>query len=164
MLKKVANNLSISQTTIDAEERHQSKVINAMRFPLIILVVLFHLNPPELIVNSPFTSYNIIASFFSANGIARLAVPTFFLISGYFYFYHLKGWSKFVYINKLRKRLHTLLIPFYMKNVLISLSTSTYNNVRASSALPYHIIYGSQGHQFKIYSFDINHVENKRER
>lgn len=116
MLKIVANNLSISQTTIDAEERHQSKVINAMRFPLITLVVLFHLHTPESIVESPYTSYNIVASFFSANGIARLAVPTFFLISGYFYFYHLKGWSKFVYIDKLRKRLHTLLIPYLLWN------------------------------------------------
>lgn len=114
MLNIVGNNVSMSQTTIDAEERHQSKVINAMRFPLITLVVLFHLHTPESIVESPYTSYNIVASFFSANGIARLAVPTFFLISGYFY--HLKDWSKLVYIDKLRKRLHNLLIPYLLWN------------------------------------------------
>ena len=45
-----------------------------------------------------------------------------------------------------------------MKIVLISLSTPTYNNVRAASALPYHLIDGCREHQFKIYSYDINHV------
>lgn len=45
-----------------------------------------------------------------------------------------------------------------MKIAFISLSTPTYNNVRAASALPYHLILGSQGHQFRIYSFDINHI------
>ena len=46
-----------------------------------------------------------------------------------------------------------------MKIALISLSTPTFNNVRAASALPYHLIDGSKEHQFKIYSFDVNHVE-----
>ena len=45
-----------------------------------------------------------------------------------------------------------------MKIAFISLSTPTYNNLRAASALPYHLILGSQGNQFKIYSFDINHI------
>ena len=45
-----------------------------------------------------------------------------------------------------------------MKIAFISLSTPTYNNVRAASALPYHLIDVCRGHQFKIYSFDINHV------
>ena len=47
-----------------------------------------------------------------------------------------------------------------MKIALISLSTPTYNNVRAASALPYHLILGSKGHQFKIYSFNINQIDD----
>lgn len=50
-----------------------------------------------------------------------------------------------------------------MKIALISLSTPTYNNIRAASALPYHLMYGVQELQFKIYSFDINHI-NREER
>lgn len=46
-----------------------------------------------------------------------------------------------------------------MKIALISLSTLTFNNLRAASALPYHLIDGCKDHHFKIYSFDINHVE-----
>lgn len=101
-----------------SSENHQSKVVNAMRFPLITLVVLFHLYPPEEEITSSFTSYNIISTFFSAHGIARLAVPTFFLISGYFFYYHLKEWNKSVYIIKLRKRINTLFIPYILWNGL----------------------------------------------
>ena len=97
-------------------DNHQSQVINTMRFPLITLVVLFHLYPPEEVITSQYTSYNIISTFFSANGIARLAVPTFFLISGYFFYYHLNKWDNSVYTSKIRKRIKTLLTPYLLWN------------------------------------------------
>lgn len=97
-------------------ERHQSEVISTMRFPLIAMIVMFHLYPPEQTIATPYASYNIIATFFSAHGIARLAVPAFFLISGYFFFYHLKEWNKTVYAEKIRKRVSTLLIPYLLWN------------------------------------------------
>ena len=97
-------------------ERHQSEVISTMRFPLIAMIVMFHLYPPEQIIATPYASYNIVATFFSAHGIARLAVPAFFLISGYFFFYHLKEWNKTVYAEKIRKRVSTLLIPYLLWN------------------------------------------------
>lgn len=97
-------------------ELHQSEVINVMRFPLIVMVILFHLYPPEDIITSPYRLYNIIVTFFSSYGIARLAVPTFFIISGYFFYYHLKEWNSKIYVIKLRKRLHTLLIPYLLWN------------------------------------------------
>ena len=104
------------KNTIFESERHQSEVINAMRFPLIAMIVLFHLYPPEQSIETPYTSYNAVATFFSAHGVARLAVPAFFLISGYFFFYHLKEWNKTVYAEKLRKRVSTLLIPYLLWN------------------------------------------------
>ena len=33
-------------------ELHQSEVISAMRFPLITLIVLFHLYPPEEVIEN----------------------------------------------------------------------------------------------------------------
>ena len=48
-----------------------------------------------------------------------------------------------------------------MKIALISLSTPTYNNIRAASALPYHLMLGSQEHQFKIYTFNINKIDKE---
>ena len=46
------------------------------------------------------------------------------------------------------------------KIVLISLSTPTYNNVRAASALPYHLIRAQRGEgtAFVVYSFNINEI------
>lgn len=49
--------------------------------------------------------------------------------------------------------------------ILISLSTPTYNNMRAASGLPYHLIRGAQeafgedGVSFEVYSFNINHID-----
>ena len=82
-------------------EHHQSEVIDAIRFPLITLIVFFHLFPPEETNNSPFVSYNLISTFFSAHGIAQLAVPTFFIISGYFFYHNIKEWNTTVYFYKI---------------------------------------------------------------
>lgn len=46
--------------------------------------------------------------------------------------------------------------------ILVSLSTPTYNNVRAASALPYHLIMGAkeQGDiDFEVYSYNINEID-----
>ncbi|MDY4218227.1 MAG: glycosyltransferase [Prevotella sp.] len=51
-----------------------------------------------------------------------------------------------------------------MKITLISLSTPTFNNVRAASALPYHLIKGMQQQgnvSFDIYSFNINNLDTQ---
>lgn len=48
-----------------------------------------------------------------------------------------------------------------MLNSLITLSTPTFNNVRAASALPYHLIIGAKecgDVDFEIYSFNINNI------
>ena len=45
------------------------------------------------------------------------------------------------------------------KITIFTLSTPTFNNIRAASALPYHLMKGAEENenvQFKIYSFNIN--------
>lgn len=97
-------------------ENHQSKVINAMRFPLITLVVLFHLQLPGEALTSQYASFNVISQFFSADGIAQLAVPTFFIISGYYFFYHVNSFDRGVYTAKIKKRVRTLFVPYLLWN------------------------------------------------
>ncbi len=46
------------------------------------------------------------------------------------------------------------------KITLISLSTPTFNNVRAASALPFHLIKGGEGVSL-VYSFNINNVDGE---
>lgn len=50
-----------------------------------------------------------------------------------------------------------------MRIILITLSTLTYNNVRAASALPYHLIMGARERgnvEFEIYSYNINDIDD----
>lgn len=52
-----------------------------------------------------------------------------------------------------------------MRICLITLSTPTYNNVGAASALPYHLIMGAkeQGDiDFEVYSYNINEIDVSR--
>lgn len=51
-----------------------------------------------------------------------------------------------------------------MRIALISLSTPTFNNVRAASALPFHLILGAKDGEeceVEVWSFNINHIDNR---
>jgi len=99
-----------------------SSRIEVLRFPLIVTIVFMHNYPTTI----PFTQGTIgvahnsalveFARYFISGGLAPVAVPLFFLISGYLFF--LGGWSWERYLDKLRRRIHTLLIPFLFWNLL----------------------------------------------
>jgi len=112
------------------QEQLQSRVIDFLRFPLIIGVVFIHnyaseetvqgiqyglggITPPrsfDFVINSN------IRNLFS-HILADIGVPLFFLISGYLFFYKI-AWSKEVYHKKLISRSQTLLIPYLFWNGL----------------------------------------------
>lgn len=103
----------------------QSKTINWLRFPLIVLVVYIH-NYESAYDYSPIINwtsitsidiYEIIRIFFS-KVISHIAVPSFFFISGYLFFYKTKEFTKKVYLSKLTKRIYTLLIPYILWNII----------------------------------------------
>lgn len=89
-----------------------SRVITFLRFPMIFLVVYIHgvgfsvfehyqIAPPD---DFNFM-YNIVV-----DGVCRVAVPLFFLISGYLFFS--KEWDMSIYLNKMKRRFHSLFIPY----------------------------------------------------
>ena len=98
-----------------------SSRIEVLRFPLIVTIVFMHNYPTTV----PFTQGTIgvahnsawvdFARSFISGGLAQVAVPLFFLISGYLFF--LGGWSWERYVDKLRRRIHTLLFPFLFWNL-----------------------------------------------
>lgn len=102
--------------------RRQSEVIEAMRFPLIVLVVFIHMIPERLIpieINySGMNMYYITSEIFS-HIIGRIAVPCFFLFSGYFFFHKLENWNLSFYYSQLQKRCKTLIIPYLFWNSLL---------------------------------------------
>lgn len=106
-----------------------SQCINMLRFPLAILVVFVHGFGADIDVAELHASgltglavYDYIRLFFSVV-IARSAVPIFFIISGYLLFLKVEKYNKVVYISKLRKRLHSLVIPYFSWILLLILWT-----------------------------------------
>ena len=100
-----------------SSERH-----SVLRFPLIVSVVFIHAYGTEVglakgaigVGSSSYLS-DFVRNLIS-QGIARPAVPLFFLVSGYFFFLGF-SWSIANYKKKLNSRIKTLLIPFLFWNV-----------------------------------------------
>lgn len=97
-----------------------SKTINNLRFPLCIGVVLIHSQLASCFhIKADDILYHSISYYFSEI-IGRTAVPLFFFISGFLLYNKLILYSKEDgYISNMLKRLHTLLIPYIMWNLLI---------------------------------------------
>ena len=86
---------------------------------MIVLVVYIHYwgeNIPESSVIGS-TIYDSIR-IFMCHVISRAAVPTFFLISGYYFFYKIKDFTFDNYKDKLKKRIRTILIPYLLWNAI----------------------------------------------
>lgn len=107
----------------------QSNVISFLRFPMIVAVVLIHTQIEvvngmvgDMSVSYPFGgAYPIYESvlYLFVKILTRVAVPLFFMFSGFLFFYNVEEFSISVYFNKLRKRIHTLLIPYIFWNILL---------------------------------------------
>ena len=100
-----------------------------LRFPLAILVAFVHGFGAEIDIAELHASgltgmaiYDYVRLFFSVV-IARSAVPIFFIISGYLLFLKVEDYSKTVYMAKLRKRLYSLVVPYFSWIVLLILWT-----------------------------------------
>ena len=100
-----------------------------LRFPLAILVVFVHGFGADIDVAQLHASgltgaavYDYVRLFCSVV-IARSAVPIFFVISGYLLFRKVEEYGKQVYVGKLKKRWHSLVIPYLSWNVLFVLWT-----------------------------------------
>jgi len=101
----------------------QSKVINFLRFPLIVGVVLVHNHTSGLTVRGVemgMNSSDLPVFYYScelfSEVIGRIASPLFFFMSGFLFFLNVKKMTGQVYKSKLHARMKTLLIPFLLWN------------------------------------------------
>ena len=119
-----------------------SQVITALRFPLIVLVLFVHSNfkgvsfawdnALKASFSLPIGNINLsLGTFidFISGSLAPLANPFFFFISGLLFF-HCKQFTRKVYINKLRHRLQSLLIPYILWNLLFLLLIAIGSSLR----------------------------------
>lgn len=103
-----------------------SKTILFLRFPLIIAVVFIHTNLTDVMINGTllvdegqFPIHDLFRHVITSE-LARIAVPLFFFISGFLFFYR-TDFSMVVYGQKLKKRARTLLVPYIFWNVVVFL-------------------------------------------
>lgn len=116
-------------------EKLQSSVISFLRFPLIVAVVFIHSIPENVGLNalSDVTNDNLTVyegtRYFISNIVARIAVPAFFFISGFLFFRKTDYFNINAYVQKLKKRGKSLLIPYLFWNlvvILLSWGTQTF--------------------------------------
>ncbi|EKD33760.1 MAG: hypothetical protein ACD_75C02603G0003 [uncultured bacterium] len=103
---------------------HESSIrLRLLNFPLIVGVVYIHAFTTTILFagttlgTEQLDSLTDFVRILISQGIARLAVPLFFLVAGYLF---LAGctWSWQVYGNKLATRTRTLLVPFLFWTIL----------------------------------------------
>lgn len=111
----------MSNTAIqDKDTRLTSQSIEWLRFICAALIVLFHCFERvgvETTCSYHNGTYDITRLMFS-RGICEIAVPVFFLISGYLFFRGMENWNTSVWVNKIKRRIKTLLVPYILWNII----------------------------------------------
>jgi surface polysaccharide O-acyltransferase-like enzyme len=118
-------------------DKSSSERLNLLRFPLIVGVIFLHAKDAEVslaggvigIAQSGWFS-EFIRELISQE-FARVAVPLFYLISGYLFFLGFE-WSLDNYKRKVFSRVNTLLIPYVFWNVLTLLIMLTVQTLPAT--------------------------------
>ncbi len=90
-----------------------SKAIDYLRFPLILGVVFGHCHIPA--EGHPLAE--CVESLIS-DGVVRMTVPLFFVVSGYLFFHKVSVFSRHVYAEKIRSRFHSILVPYLIWNFI----------------------------------------------
>lgn len=111
---------SVTNSLLD---KRQSTLIKAMRFPLIVLVVIAHSAFQIDLSSNQLSFYHFVQEMISHN-FCKIAVCWFFVFAGYFFFNNIpeKGVSFKWFAEKWQRRIRTLLIPFLFWNLLFVLA------------------------------------------
>lgn len=89
----------------------QSQAIDLLRLPMAVAVVMLHYG--MTVIEDATGALRVLCIIFE-EGVFRLAVPWFFLVSGYLFFRNLQEWDWTIWIGKIRRRIRTLMIPYIL--------------------------------------------------
>lgn len=115
-----------------------SKTISLLRFPMAVLIVLFHSSFEHELRDGFSIFEGLNASFYHhldymfVRNICTIAVPLFFVISGFLFFYKEHNFTVDIYMNKLKRRAKSLLLPYIIWNVLVLMLYFVVQNVAPS--------------------------------
>lgn len=107
----------INVTTFELDRSEVSATISFLRFPLTVMIVMYHCYCVQVPINQP-----LYASLVYPFGLmlGETGVPAFFFISGFLYYL-----SQRSTVEKLRTRLSTLLTPYIIWNSVIIIAYIT---------------------------------------
>lgn len=102
-----------------------SNTISALRFPLAVMVIVLHCGINDMNysaigladLDGNFPIYCVI-TWILGHFISNVAVPVFFIISGFLLFYNVEKYNAGVYGKKMKKRVKSLLVPYLCWNTL----------------------------------------------
>jgi len=101
--------------------KYQSDKLRTISFFLILLVVMVHSTNLSVRIDANFTTINKgVNSFFQnfiSDGIAKIASPLFFAISGYLFFLNINEGKPAEFLEKYKKRFRTLVIPYLLWSI-----------------------------------------------
>lgn len=117
-------------------EKRQSTLIKAMRFPLIVFVVFSHsLGFQHFHIDFSLEGWNVYHFFTEmiSHNLCKIAVCWFFVFAGYFFFLNLPedGLNGKWLVDKWKRRVMTLLIPYLIWNTLPMFASFIKENVFA---------------------------------
>jgi len=114
----------------DGKGVSQYEVFRQLRFPMIVLVTFAHsygrVEEGFSLLMSDWNTYEFLKLLVSQT-LVKVAVPVFFIMSGYLFFANVKTWNLQVYKAKVLRRLKTLLIPYLLWNLLMAIKLKTFS-------------------------------------
>lgn len=124
MIVGAGKNLSLKMLTDENPlTKVQSETISLLRFPMALLVILIH-------TDGYYQTWQTDVDLLSCEGVcfllgyiirlfAGIAVPTFFMISGFLFFNNFREFTWNGYKKKMKSRVKSLILPFFLWNVLV---------------------------------------------
>lgn len=108
----------------------QYEIFTQLRLPLIILVTYAHsyggVTEGYSILGSGWDTYEVLKIVVSQT-LVKVAMPAFFVMSGYLFFANVTKWNTLTYWHKIKRRIKSLLIPYIIWNLLMAVKMHTYN-------------------------------------
>lgn len=101
-------------------------LIRFIRFPLMVMVVMIHAHFSSISIQGidykftleAYPVYNNI-SYFISEILSRIAVPIFYIVSGYLFFSNVYHYNTNEYLQKIKRRFRTLVIPYVFWNLIV---------------------------------------------
>jgi surface polysaccharide O-acyltransferase-like enzyme len=109
---------------------YQYEVIRQLRLPMIVLVTFAHsyggVEEGFSLLTSEWNTYEFLRLLISQT-LVKVAMPVFFIMSGYLFFANVDVWNFKVYKTKIWRRIKTLLIPYLIWNLLMAIKLKTFS-------------------------------------